>query len=115
MLERGGRLPVTGRHSVMLRPDSVRRVRPPKTTMPKTEVAERRSQVATPLVETSGHEDVGWWVVVFALMLWLRALRGDVGGWVVVVVVVVVVEDWDRDCSWELRKALRKGVWRVDL
>src|SRR5215469_10695508 len=40
----GGSEPVTGRHSVMLRPDSVRRVRPPKTTIPKTLAALPRSQ-----------------------------------------------------------------------
>ena len=42
---------------MILRPDSVRRVRPPKTTMPKTLVADARSQRATPRDETSGKED----------------------------------------------------------
>jgi hypothetical protein len=32
---RGGSMPLTGFHSVMLNPDSVRRVRPPTTTMLK--------------------------------------------------------------------------------
>jgi len=45
----GGREPVTGLHSVMLRPDSVSRVRPPNTTMPKTLAALPSSQYATPL------------------------------------------------------------------
>ena len=69
---RGGKLPVTGRHSVMLRPDSVSRVRPPKTTMPKTLVALARSQYATLLDETSGHEEVvveGFARTAFAVMV----------------------------------------------
>jgi len=75
--ERGGTAPVTGRHSVMLRlergcqlscsrggkgnrggggayPDSVRRVSPPKTTMPKTLAALPRSQYATAREDVSG-------------------------------------------------------------
>lgn len=32
----GGRIPVIGCHSVILRPDSVRRVRPPMTRIPST-------------------------------------------------------------------------------
>ena len=46
-----------GRHSVILRPDSVSRVRPPKTTMPKTEAALARSQYATLLDVVSGKYD----------------------------------------------------------
>ena len=55
---RGGKEPVTGRHSVILRPDSVSRVRPPKTTMPKTLPALRSSQIATLRFEVAGHEEV---------------------------------------------------------
>lgn len=48
---------MTGRHSVMLRPDSVRRVRPPKMTMPKTLAAEPRSQYATDGELVCGQEE----------------------------------------------------------
>ena len=54
---RGGKEPVTGRHSVILRPDSVRRVNPPKTTIPKTLAAEPSSQYATDLELVSGHDE----------------------------------------------------------
>ena len=43
-----------GRHSVMLRPDSVRRVTPPTTITAKTSVDERRSQCPTPGVGRIG-------------------------------------------------------------
>ena len=52
--ESGGRTPVIGRHSVMLRPDSVRRVTPPTTITAKTSVDERRSQCPTPGVGRIG-------------------------------------------------------------
>ena len=45
-----------GRHSVMLRPDSVRRVTPPTTMTAKTSVDERRSQRPTPGVGRIGAE-----------------------------------------------------------
>jgi hypothetical protein len=45
--ERGGRIPVIGRHSVMLNPDSVRRVTPPTTITAKVRPEERRSQRPT--------------------------------------------------------------------
>lgn len=45
---------MTGFHSVMLNPDSVSRVSPPKTTMPKTLAALPRSQYATTLLLVSG-------------------------------------------------------------
>lgn len=48
---------MTGRHSVMLRPDSVRRVRPPKTTIPKTLAAEPSNQYATLLLLVFGKDD----------------------------------------------------------
>jgi hypothetical protein len=72
---------VTGRHSVMLRPDSVSRVRPPKTTIPKTLAAEPSSQYATLLLLTSGNDEL--WVVFFAyvlvgfVMVWLNAPSGE--------------------------------------
>jgi hypothetical protein len=53
----GGKLPVTGRHSVMLSPDSVRRVSPPKTTIPKTLAAEPSSQYATDFLDTAGQDE----------------------------------------------------------
>ena len=40
----GGKVPVAGRHSVIDRPDSVRRVAPPTTTRIKTSAATARSQ-----------------------------------------------------------------------
>ena len=43
----GGMIPVMGRHSVMLRPDSVRRVTPPTTMTAKTSADEKRSQRPT--------------------------------------------------------------------
>jgi hypothetical protein len=52
--ESGGRTPVIGRHSVMLNPDSVRRVTPPTTMTAKTRVEERKSQFATAGVESTG-------------------------------------------------------------
>ena len=48
-----------GRHSVMLRPDSVRRVIPPTTMTAKTSVDERRSQRPTPGVGRIGAEVEG--------------------------------------------------------
>ena len=42
------------RHSVMLNPDSVRRVTPPTTMTAKTRVEERKSQFATAGVESTG-------------------------------------------------------------
>jgi hypothetical protein len=72
---------VTGRHSVMLRPDSVSRVRPPKTTIPKTLAAEPSSQYATLLLLVSGNDEL--WVVFFAyvfdlfVMVWLNAPSGE--------------------------------------
>lgn len=46
---RGGSTPVKGCHSVMLRPDSVSRVRPPMTRMPKTKAEHPISQVGKDL------------------------------------------------------------------
>lgn len=43
-----------GRHSVMLRPDSVRRVTPPTTMTAKTRVEDKRSQRATGGAERMG-------------------------------------------------------------
>ena len=78
--ERGGRDPVTGRHSVILRlwkvlanasssngcsgarmgdcayPDSVNLVDPPNTTIPKTLPAEANSQYPTALLDNSGQK-----------------------------------------------------------
>jgi hypothetical protein len=57
--ERGGRMPVMGRHSVMLRPDSVRRVTPPTVMTAKTRVDEKRSQRPTGGGERTGSEENG--------------------------------------------------------
>ena len=46
-MDKGGKIPETGFHSVMLRPDSVRRVTPPTTTMPNTSAEEHMSQYPT--------------------------------------------------------------------
>ena len=84
-----------GRHSVMLRPDSVRRVRPPKMTMPKTLDAEARSQRATLWEEVEGKDEeedlevvgeLGLRGGVLEVMLWERAPRGEVDD-----------EDWKRE------------------
>ena len=73
---------MTGRHSVMLRPDSVRRVKPPKTTIPKTLPAERRSHIATERWETSGHDEVDDEVRDLCCfeerIVWLKAPNGEV-------------------------------------
>jgi hypothetical protein len=45
--DKGGRIPVIGRHSVMLKPDSVRRVTPPTTITAKTKVDDKRSHRPT--------------------------------------------------------------------
>ena len=52
--ESGGRVPVTRFHSVMLSPDSVRRVKPPTTTILKT-----RPAMMKRWVETAGEVRVG--------------------------------------------------------
>ena len=93
---------MTGRHSVMLRPDSVRRVRPPKTTMPKTLAELARSQYATEREEVAGQLEGEVGVVRRALevMLWLRALRGDVDDW-------GTVEEEDCCRRWGWRKAFK--------
>jgi hypothetical protein len=52
----GGSTPVIGRHSVMLSPDSVRRVTPPTTMTAMTRVEENKSQFPT-----AGGESTGSW------------------------------------------------------
>ena len=80
----------------MLRPDSVRRVRPPKTTMPKTLVAEARSQIATLREEVSGKDDDEGEepeaLDLASFMLRERAPKGVVDGGA-----VCAEDDWDRD------------------
>lgn len=44
-----------GRHSVMLRPDSVRRVTPPTTTMAKTRVDDNISHIPTERGDSTGN------------------------------------------------------------
>ncbi len=48
---RGGSTPITGFHSVMDRPDWVRRVAPPTTTMAKMQAATAHSHPRTRLVD----------------------------------------------------------------
>lgn len=60
-------MPVMGRHSVMLRPDSVRRVTPPTTMTAKTNVEEKRSQPPTAGGANTGKLGIfalGWTVPV---------------------------------------------------
>jgi hypothetical protein len=52
--ESGGRIPVIGRHSVMLSPDSVKRVTPPTTMTANTKVEENKSQRPTAGGDTIG-------------------------------------------------------------
>lgn len=104
----GGKDPVTGRHSVMLRPDSVRRVRPPKITMPKTEAAEASSQYPTAEDETSGHDDVEEVEVEDVDMASRRP--GAIDGLLAVVL-------WSRFgvCGCFVLNAVRNGDDRMDL
>ena len=48
----GGRAPASGCHSTMDRPDSVRRVMPPTTTIAKVKAAQTKSHAATCAVLT---------------------------------------------------------------
>ena len=43
----GGRIPVKGSHSVILRPDSVNRVNPPMMTIPKTRAEHPNNQLGS--------------------------------------------------------------------
>lgn len=52
--DRGGSVPVIGRHSTMLSPDSVRRVTPPTTTIANTSDAETKSHLVTAGPERGG-------------------------------------------------------------
>jgi len=52
--ESGGRTPVIGRHSVMLSPDSVRRVTPPTAMTAMTRAEESKSQFPTAGGEITG-------------------------------------------------------------
>lgn len=54
----GGIAPVKGFHSVMLRPDSVRRVTPPTTMIPKTRALHPRSQLDTAGVDNVGRASI---------------------------------------------------------
>lgn len=58
--ESGGIDPVTGFHSVMLRPDSVNRVIPPTTIITKTSVDETISHIPTPFVGRTGSASAGF-------------------------------------------------------
>lgn len=83
------------------------RVKPPKTTMPKTLAADPRSQYATDLELVWGQdEDSGDRGLEDSPMLRLRAPNGDV---------VEADELWCLNCTGPCdRKALRNGVCRVD-
>lgn len=63
----GGMMPAMGRHSVMLRPDSVRRVTPPTTMTVKTNADDKRSQRPTAGGANTGNLEAsapGWTVPV---------------------------------------------------
>lgn len=63
----GGMIPVTGRHSVMLSPDSVSRVTPPTMMTAKTNADEKRSQLPTAGGANTGSLEsfaLGWAVSV---------------------------------------------------
>lgn len=94
---------MTGFHSVMLSPDSVSLVNPPNTTIPKTLVADARSQYATLFDDVSGKEEP------FALA---ESLARDKGGRMDEGAVAVGAEDCLRRCG--CRNARRKGVDLVD-
>lgn len=88
---------MTGRHSVILSPDSVNLVSPPNTTIPNTLTADPRSQYATDFLDTSGHEDALELeecspALAFAPMFWLSAPRGEtVLSW------LATDDNWSRD------------------
>ena len=63
-----------GRHSVMLRPDSVRRVTPPTTMTPKTRREEKMSQPATGGGDRTGR------AAAAACVAFLEKKRGSNGG-----------------------------------
>ena len=66
--ESGGSAPVTGRHSVIERPEPVSRVAPPTTTMTKTSAATIQSQRRMP----------AWLRPGFVSMIgWFRAIVTD--------------------------------------
>ena len=52
--DKGGRTPDTGRHSVILKPDSVNRVTPPTTMTAKTRAEEPSSHIATEGGDSTG-------------------------------------------------------------
>lgn len=91
-------------------PDSVRRVSPPNTTMPKTLAALPSSQYATDLELVSGKKAF-FARVDLALMpiVLLSEPSGDAVPFAEGMVLCAgACVDWDR-------KACRKGVWRRDL
>lgn len=55
-LVNGGRIPVIGCHSTILRPDSVSRVSPPMTMIPKTRAEQPNSQYGSERGMTTGGE-----------------------------------------------------------
>ena len=93
-------------------PDSVRRVNPPKMTIPKTLAALPNNQYATFLLFVSGKYDLVFACVVRPSppILLLSAASGEsifcAAAEVELCLSVLGVLD---------RKALRKGVWRKDL
>lgn len=58
--ESGGIIPETGRHSVILRPDSVRRVTPPTTMTAKTIAEDARSHIPTGGGDSTGSSATAW-------------------------------------------------------
>ena len=58
-------MPVIGLHSVMLRPDSVRRVTPPTTITANTNQADPISHFPTPGGDSTGNLFASWVVLTF--------------------------------------------------
>mgnify|MGYP007051632478 CR=1 FL=1 len=99
--ESGGMTPVIGFHSVMLRPDSVRRVTPPTTTMAKTRVADAMSHPPT-----TGGARVGSGASAAACPF-SAALEDSAVG--VVVVVDDLAEEWNREVEPSICRTLDDG------
>ena len=65
-------MPVIGFHSVMLKPDSVRRVTPPTTITPNTNPADPRSHLPTP-----GDDNTGNWLMSWVALAFEEKNRGS--------------------------------------
>lgn len=82
----------------MTYPDSVRRVRPPKTTIPKTETALPSSQYATDLELVSGKELLLAFDSAFVGLIFFTASK-EADGWAAAVVLVLELLLRPRTCK----------------